>query len=167
MRWAYDRFGSRVRRFLRESRAVAALEAAIATPVVLAILIGAAEFGNALYSATLIQTGVRDAARYLARTAEPETYEPYARRLAVTGGIQDGGTRRVSWWSEEDIAVGYRHIANAEDPDTGRKSYRGGTHVTVIQVSTRVDYQGLGTLAFIGQDAVEIAFAHEERWVGD
>lgn len=151
----------------RDRRGTAAIEAAIVTPLLLMFVIGAAEFGNMLYNANLVQTGVRDAARYLARVSDPVAAEPLARNLAITGSINGEAPPRVSWWSTEDIVITHRMTENPPDPQTGRRAFRSGPQVRVIRVSTTIDYAGLGTLGVIGQDAVTIAFAHEERFVGE
>jgi hypothetical protein len=155
------------RRWGADTRASAAIEAAVTAPLLLMFVIGAAEFGNMLYNANLVQTGVRDAARYLARVSDPVAAEPLARNLAITGSITGETPPRVPWWSSEDIVITHRVTDNPPDPQTGHRAFRSGPQVRVIRVSTTIDYAGLGTLGVLGQDAVTIAFAHEERFVGE
>lgn len=157
----------RARRWSGDRRGTAAIEAAVFTPLLLLFVIGAAEFGNMLYNANLIQTGLRDAARYLARVSDPVPAESFAKNLAVTGSINGDAPPRVAWWNTDDIVVTYRITDNPPDPETGRRAFRSGPEVMVIRVATTVSYAGLGTLGVLGQDAVSIAFAHEERFVGE
>src|ERR1700731_4173050 len=80
-------------------RGTAMVETAIILPVFLTLVGGVYEFSFFLYQEQLATSGVRDAARYLALTADPSnpSYQTDARNLAVTGSI-DGGSHRVSGW---------------------------------------------------------------------
>ena len=74
----------------RADRGSALLEGAIALPVFLTLVCGVYEFGFYLYQQQLIASGVRDAARYLALTDNPNNpdYQLHAKNLAVTGLIR-------------------------------------------------------------------------------
>ncbi len=148
-----------------DANGTAAMEAAIAAPVVLILMVGAIEYGNLLYNANLIQTGLRDAARYLARVDDPMQREQEAKRLAVTGTISGSAPARVAWWQEGHITISRRSLTNTSDAE-GRRPLRGGDEVYVVRVATEVDYRGFGTLSALGRDALRLAFAHEERVVG-
>lgn len=154
-------------RAIADTRGSAAIEAAVATPFLLLLVLGAAEFGNMLYNANMIQTGLRDAARYLARVPDPVAAEAFARNLAVTGTITGEAPPRVAWWRGADVMFTYERLDNPPDPLTERRAFRAGPILTVIRAETVIDYDGLGTLRVLGQDAVQIGFAHEERHVGE
>lgn len=141
------------------------MEAAIAVPVVLILMVGAIEYGNLLYNTNLIQTGLRDAARYLARVDDPLQRAHEAKSLAVTGTISGSAPARVAWWQEGDITISWRSLTNKPDAE-GRRPLRGGDEVFVVRVATEVDYRGLGALNALGRDALRLAFTHEERVVG-
>ena len=125
------------------------------------------EFGGIFYNYELMQTGVRDAARYLARVADPTAAEAAARNLAVRGTVDSTGKLRVKWWQATHIQITYKAIANPVNNETGRRLYRGADPLRVVQVSTSVNYAGLGLLKFIGLGPVRIDAAHEERYVGE
>ena len=150
-----------------DERGAVALEAAIAIPFLLTLGFGVIEFANLLYNYNLVQSGLRDAARYLARVDTPAAAETAARRLAVTGRIAAGGKPRVAWWKAEDISIAYESVANPTDASTGLKNYRGGASITVVRVATTVDYADLGLLAFLRLGPVRFSLAHEERFIGD
>jgi hypothetical protein len=150
-----------------ERRGSVSIETAVAAPLVIALALGAAEFGNMLYNANMIQTGVRDAARYLARTPDPLMNEHLGRNLATTGTISGEGEQRISWWRSEDVSVDLQLVPNTGAAQQGATLFRGGENIGVVRVSTTVDYSGLGTLSFIGREPLQIRFAHEERWVGE
>lgn len=153
-------------RSARDDRGVAAIEAAIAFPFLVALGAGLFEFGTVFYNVELMQTGVRDAARYLARTEEPTAAEAAARNLAVTGAVTAGQPLRVSWWQPQQVRITYRDTPNPIDPATGLRRYRGADPLKVIRVSTDVPYAGQGLLALIRLGPLQVGAAHEERYVG-
>src|SRR4051795_11608138 len=72
---------------LADERGVAAVEAALAFPFLLALMAGLFEFDSVFYNFELMQTGVRDAGRYLSRVPDLGAAEESAKRLAVTGPL--------------------------------------------------------------------------------
>ena len=154
-------------RFDRDARGVAAVEAGLAFPFIVLLGAGLFEYGSLFYNYELIQTGVRDAARYLARTPDTAATETAARNLALTGTVDGTGTRRVSWWQSGAIQITYRTTSNPVDATTGRRIYRGGDPIKVVRVGTALDYNGLGLLTAVGLGPVHVTAAHEERYVGD
>jgi Flp pilus assembly protein TadG len=156
----------RMRARLADERGVAAVEAALSFPFLIAVSAGLFEFGSIFYNYQLMQTGVRDAGRYLSRAPDLAAAEENAKRLALTGSILTGQPARVSWWKPEHVQVAYRTTANPRDATTGLRNYRSGDTVTTIRVSTTVPYQGMGLLSAIGLGPIQISTAHEERYVG-
>jgi hypothetical protein len=160
-------FRTRLFRFGRDTQGAAAMEAGLALPFIAMLAAGLFEFGGLFYNFELIQTGVRDSARYLARVANPTASEPAARNLALRGTVDETGTLRVKWWQPANLQVTYRTIPNPVDQTTGRRMYRGGDPLLVVRVSTSFDYAGLGLLNLVGLGPVRVAAAHEERHVGE
>jgi TadE-like protein len=166
---------TKVFRLRQDQRGTALIETALALPFLLVLGLGIFEFGNLLYNYHLISSGVRDAARYLARfdhaVAVTASKEAEAERLAVTGSILVGGTPRVSWWSTSDVSVSYvpaGGISNPIDPITEQRPYRGGDTVWIVRVSTDVPYGGLGFLEYLGLGStINFNFSHEERQIGE
>jgi Flp pilus assembly protein TadG len=156
----------RCRAAIGDERGVAAIEAALSVPFLIAVGAGLFEFGSVFYNFQLIQTGVRDAGRYLSRAPDLAAAEGNAKRLAVTGSTVTGQPARVSWWKAEQVSISYRITANPRDATTGLRNYRAGDTVTTIRVSTIAPYQGMGLLSAIGLGTVQITAAHEERYVG-
>lgn len=157
---------NRLRSFRAAQEGVAATETALALPFLFALGAGMLEFGAVFYNTQLIQTGVRDAGRYLSRAADLPASEESARRLAVTGSIEPGKAARVKWWKTDQIQIAYETHANPRDAVSGLRNYRGDDTVTVVRVSTSVAYESLGLLSFVGLGKLTIAAAHEERYVG-
>lgn len=150
----------------RDRSGTSLLETAIVLPFVLILAFGVIEYGNALYMHHQVETGVRDAARYLARHENPMALADQAKLLALTGSIT-GGEKRVGPWDSNDIAVSVREIANPIDGTTGERTYRGGNPIKVVRVSTSFDYAGLGGLNLLGSTMLGFSVFHEERVIGE
>jgi hypothetical protein len=150
-----------------DRRGAALVEFTVVLPFLVFLGLGAFEFGNALYGHHVITTGLRDAARYLARRDDPTASETAAKELAVYGEI-GGTTSRVSWWNVGDVSVTLATIANPVDPDTGLRTYRGPDPIRVVRVATTATYPGLGLLGVLGLGpTLPINTFHEERVIGD
>ena len=157
-----------------ESGAVA-VEVAIATPFLVLLTAGIVEYGSMMYSAQLLQAGVRDAARYLATlpglptapAAARQQAEARARQLAVTGTVASGGRPRVQHWTADEagVAIAYAAVANPRDAATGLRAYRGDDAVYVVRVTGRIDHPGIGLLQAIRVGPVPVNAVHEERHV--
>lgn len=160
-------FRARLRLFRRDTQGAAAMEAGLAFPFLVMLAAGLFEFGGLFYNFELIQTGVRDAARYLARVADPAASETAARNLALRGTVDAAGALRVKWWEAAHIQVTYRTTPNPVDQTTGRRLYRGSDPLRVVRVSTSFNYTGLGLLNAVGLGPIPVAAAHEERYVGE
>lgn len=153
--------------FRRATRGAAAIEVALAFPLVVLFGAGLFEYGSLFYNFELIQTGVRDAARFLARVQNPTASETAARNLARRGTVDATGALRVTSWQQTDIQITYETTPNPIDETTGRRLYRGRDPLVVVRVSTSFDHNGLGLLNAVGLGPLRVAAAHEERYVGE
>src|SRR5262249_21726813 len=131
------------------------------------------EFGAFFYQYQMVEAGIRDAARYLARVSDPTTSttpcaaavltanETAAKNIAVTG-VTSGGTNRVSWFNTSDVSVSYPTVANPNNA-----LYRGPDPITIVQVSASPSYPGAGFLGFLGLgSALAVNLSHQERCIG-
>lgn len=158
----------RVFDFAADRRGAALVEMTVLLPFLLVLCAGVFEFGSLFYQKMLVETGVRDAARYLSRCTLAECSEAKAINIAVYGDPA-GGTARVTGWNVGDISVTYVPFSNI-DPD-GNKLYRGGATIQVVRVSTTYSYVGGGLLAFLQNlgivtSPIDINVAHEQRVIG-
>ena len=169
------------RRLRCDESGASLLELAVVMPFLLFLGLGLFEFSNVLYQYHLITGGVRDAARFAAGLPVPDPVDPAettcidtnpranpigcAKRIAVTGQLEDGATNRVSWWDVDDITITYPTIPNT-DLGGGLRSYRGDSEITRVLVTTNFVYSGLGFLDVFDIDPISITTAHEERHYG-
>ena len=144
----------------------ALVEATIIIPVLLILVFGVFEFSALFWQEQLISAGVRDAARYLARNADPSSraIENAAENLAVTGSIS-GGTPRVPGWSVGDVTVDFASIDNPIGAN-GRGAYRGPAVIQVVTVATAYTHRSLGFLDYLGLPNLIIRSSHSERVTG-
>ena len=144
----------------RAERGSALLEGAIVLPIFLTLVCGVYEFGFYLYQRQMIAAGIRDAARYLALTENPnnQSYQLNARNLAVTGSIT-GGTARVQGWSTDDVTV---EVSMVNNPAISSSR----AMVQIVTVSTHFTDPSLGFLGLLRLSAPVIDESHQERYVG-
>jgi Flp pilus assembly protein TadG len=145
----------------KADRGAALVESALILPVFLVLVGGVFEFSFFLYQEQLITAGVRDAARYLALTANPNSgiTQAVAKNLAVSGAV-DGGTSRVPGWSTSDVSVSI----SAADNSVG--TFTGGSTIQIVTVSTNFIDPSLGFLGLLGLNRPTISVSHQERIVG-
>ena len=152
---------------LADRRGATLLELAIVLPVLMMLGLGVFEFGNLLWRYHQINTGVRDAARYLARVDDPMASQTAGKQLAVYGQI-GGTTNRVPWWNVGDVTVSIIPIANPVDATTGSRTYRGPDPIRIVHVQTAATYPGIGFLNMLGVGpTVTLNLFHEERVIGE
>jgi hypothetical protein len=114
----------------------------------------------------LISTGIRDAARYIARTANPNdvTIQIGAKNLATTGAI-DGNHARVGGWWTHDVTITYASVDNPVGVD-GLTPFRGGAVIQSVTVSTTFAVPSLGFFALLGLKPPAFTVSHQERVIG-
>jgi hypothetical protein len=161
-----------VQAFCRDREGSALVEGALVVPVLFALMFGIYEFSWLFYQQHLISTGVRDAARYLARSSNtcdgtsPDWLiaEEYAKNLATTGSI-NGGNARIRGWIAAMVTPQCTAIDNPSGPN-GLPTYRGMGTIYVITVSTKFSDPSLGFFEFLGLQPPVISVAHSERAIG-
>jgi Flp pilus assembly protein TadG len=145
----------------------AAIEFTLALPVLLLLGLGIFEFGSVLYGHHLVNTGLHDAARFLARLDDPLASGTAAKELAVYGAI-GGSSKRVAWWNTSDVSITLATISNPINPATGSRTYRGTDPLRIVRVSTTTTYPGLGFLNYLSLgSALTFNLYHEERVIGE
>jgi hypothetical protein len=160
----------------KDEEGAALVEAAVLFPFLAVLLFGAFEVSRILLDRHLVETGVRDAARYLARTDDPLAAgnRLQARRIAVFGTADGSGAPRLGWWAPPELVGGdcgsfcalVTETVNI-DPTTGGKRFRGGDTVRSVEVVAFLDHPGLGTFRLLGIPGLRMRVAHRERVIGE
>jgi Flp pilus assembly protein TadG len=151
------------------------IEATVLTPMLFVFLFGVFEFSFVFFQQQLIEAGVRDAARYLARIgplsngATPctqvdpatasTTYLSYAQNIALYGQTSaTGGTQRVAGWTGPVTIT----CPTSSDGNT----YADGTSQYTITATTSFTDPTLGMFGYLGLNPPAIAVTHKERYIG-
>jgi len=143
-------------------------EAALTLPILILLSLGAMEFAWVFQNQQLVETGVRDAARYLARTTGGQsdqnpcsntTQVGYAQNIAVYGKTTSG-TPRVSGWSAGNVVVSCPSFGNSGG------TYAGATTQYKVQVTTSFPDPALGLLKALGNWTPYLSATHVERSIG-
>jgi Flp pilus assembly protein TadG len=150
----------------RNSEGSALIEGAIIVPVLLVLVLGVFEFSWLIDQQHLISTGIHDAARYIARSANPNdlTIQRAAKNLAITGAI-DGNTARVRGWTTRDVNIRYASVENPVGVN-GSTPFRGGAVIQRVTVSTTFTVPSLGFFGFLGLKPPALTVSHQERVIG-
>jgi Flp pilus assembly protein TadG len=141
----------------------ALVEATIVVPFLFILIFGAFEFSWLFYTHQKVSTGVRDAARYAARSDAPcgSATITDAQNLATTGQITAAGDPRVSGWTAGNVNVACASVDNSDH------AYRGNTTITIVTASTNFADNSLGFFSFLGLTVPTIAISHSERAIRD
>ncbi|MBZ9734394.1 pilus assembly protein [Mesorhizobium sp. CA18] len=156
-----------IRHFKSDDDGAALVEMAIVTPFVLLLSAGVFEFGNILNTRMLLDAGVKDAARYMARcSSDWDTCKALAQTLAANGAI-NGTSARVSGWLPSQVIITPVLSTPAIDTATGTELYLSSTaNVIVVQVSTSYPYPDLGFWSYLGFGQISLSVSHQERVLG-
>ena len=150
----------------RNEDGTALIESAVLLPMLFVLIFGVFEFSWIFREKHLITTGLRDAARYIAQSGNPNDplVKQGARLLATTGEV-DGGTPRVRGWSADQVEVSYTLLSNPVD-NSGVNGLRGGPVIQSVTVSTTLTIPTLGFFAILGLTSPVVTMSDEERVIG-
>ena len=163
-----------MKRFGLDQRGAVLVEMTLITPLVLTLAAGVFEFSSIIHTKLLIEAGIEDGARYLARCirrpADKPACETAAKNMAVTATTNGTGALRATGcspaWATGAISVTYPSFLSV-DPGTGDRNYLSvDTTVEVADVSTTCQYVGTGLLSFIGFSPLTLTVSHDERILG-
>lgn len=161
------RFGKIIGRFHGDENGAALVEAAITIPLVLLLSAGVFEFSNILNTRLLLEAGVEDAARYMARcSSDWATCKGRAENLAANGVVANGSAR-VTGWLPAAVVITTARSLDAVDVATGTQLYLSSkSTVDVVDVTTSYSYSGFGFLSYLGFSPLTLSVSHQERVIG-
>ena len=161
----------RLRSLARDANGSALVEGAVLLPLLVILFLGVFEFSWFFYQQHVVSTGLRDGARFLARTRDACAAVPAwslaqadARNLATTGSIF-GGPQRVKGWTPDMVTTRCAPVSNPIAAD-GLPAYRGSGPVFVVTLSTRFSDRSLGFFSLLRLEPPAIAVSHSERVIG-
>jgi len=154
-------------RFLKAKGGAALVEFTLVAPLLVLLMCGMAEFANAMRQYHIMEKGVRDAGRYLARahmsgcTIDGDATTA-AQNLALTGQMSGGGALLPTWTDPSSVTV-----AVVDCIDNAGGAYRGRNQMPVIEVTASAPYEDLGLIAIIGIDPIDLEVSHQQLWIGE
>ncbi|MES0001649.1 pilus assembly protein [Mesorhizobium sp. M0051] len=159
------RFGKIIGRFQGDENGAALVEAAITIPLVLLLSASVFEFSNILNTRLLLEAGVEDAGRYMARcSSDWDICMGRAQNLAANGAVTSG-TARVTGWLPAAVEITKARSLDAVDVDTGTQLYLSSkSTVDVVDVTTSYSYPGVWSS--LGFGAITLSVSHQERVIG-
>jgi Flp pilus assembly protein TadG len=155
-----------LRTFLRDERAASLVEFSLVAPLLILLMCGMAEFANGMRQYHIMQKGVRDASRYVARVQMtgctiPAAAITNAKALALTGRIS-GGTNLLSTWTDPNTIT----VTVSTCFNNTTDIYRGQANMPIIQVQANAPYVDLGLLDIIGLGSITLQVTNRQLWIG-
>ncbi|MFB9269910.1 TadE/TadG family type IV pilus assembly protein [Bradyrhizobium erythrophlei] len=153
----------------------ALLEGTVLMPFLMTLILGTLDYSFFFYQQHLVAGGVRDAARYLARTSNPSssTSQTTAQNLATTGSPTGGSYRRVNGFDPGNVAISISYVGNALNATTHLRAYReappecgGPDQIAIINVTGSFPYASFGFLTYLGLSSPTVSVTHSERCIG-
>ncbi len=153
----------------RDDEGSVLVEATILMPFLVTLMFGLFEFSWYFHKQQLVESGVRDAARYLARTAQ-DTSPPTnpcddatsvanAKSIAVNGAVT-GGAQRVTGWTAANVTI------TCSGFDNSTATYQGPSTITIITASTTFVDPALGYFGLLKLTKPNLSATHAERSIG-
>lgn len=154
-----------LRQFRKDHSGAALIEFTVLAPLLISLMCGLAEFGQALRQYHVMEKGVRDAARYLSRVpANPPctgvadaswgAYVIQAQNLAIYGATTTGTPLFKSWTDTATVSV--------PDPPCVANPRVNGAAMPKITVTATAPYADLGMLSVLGFGPITLTVSHQE-----
>jgi hypothetical protein len=154
----------------------AAVEMALALPLLLVLLFGAFDLGNYFMSEHALQKAVRDASRYAARlpmanypsctVPSAGTAEQQTQRVARFGDPSGSGTARLAGWTSDSMTTVRIACDNVSSYGTGGIYTEFPNGAPVIVVSATVPYRTLFGMIGLGAVTLNLNAKSEAAVIG-
>jgi Flp pilus assembly protein TadG len=165
----------------RDEDGSALVEATLLTPLLVSLYLGVFEFSWFFYNQQLVEAGVRDAARYMARieltngNTNPCTqkdpsgnlYTTNAANIATTANTAGGSARVTDLLHNAGWTAANVTISCLTSAALGSGYYADGSaSMTIIYVTTSFADPSLGFFPRLGLATPSLTFTHQERYLG-
>lgn len=151
-------FRARLRQLLSDDGGAVLTEALLVVPFLTILAVGVLEFGNVLWQREQIETGLRDAARYMARCRVGTSWhttsecEGWARNLAYYGSTASTGGLRVPDWNATNSPITFATV------DTGKQD--------IVTATTAHQLVHSPLFGMLGINVITVSAKHEQRVIG-
>jgi Flp pilus assembly protein TadG len=155
----------------RDNCGVAALEFGILLPFMVILLVGIADLGRALWQHHVLTKGVRDAARYLSRVADPTdgTAQGNAKNLIARGSFSASDPYLFSYWSNNSYFDYTVTTAGAGTYNNAGGAFRGPANIyrPIIKVVVTPPAGEFPLLSLFGGSITTYASQVQIRHIGE
>lgn len=153
-----------LRQYHDDENGIAAIEGALLFPLLAFMGFGIVDSSLLMMQYHRVSTGITSASSYLSKAPNPQSLESHAKQLAISGNFQSSSKPFIEDLKPNDVSITYHTIVNPETD--GIREYRGGDVVKVVELSTTVQYKGIGFLKTITSGNLKISVRHETRLIG-
>ena len=153
-------FATSTRELWKDTRGVAAVEAAIIMPFLAFVGLATMDGSYMLLQNHKMEQALVSAANFMALSSDPRLVENQAKQIAVTGTLQTGAPPLIKNWSTDDVVISYAMVAN------GNNDYRGGDFIRVVNISASNPYNGFGVIKAISGNSVVLNAQYQQRMTG-
>ena len=148
-----DKIRAVIRRFAVDTVGVAMTEAIVMVPLLFLLAVGVLEFGMLFWQREQIETGLRDASRYIARCRHAQaTCEQNARNLAYYGSTAASATHRVPNWDAAGSTITF--------------SQNAGSVMTTVSATTTHQLANAPMFGVLGLGQITVSAYHRQRVIG-
>lgn len=147
-------------RFLHDKRGVAAVEAAIITPFLAVLALGAIDGSYMLLQNHKMEQALVAAANFMSIAEDPRLVEGAAKKIAVTGTTDPAAAPRIKNWTTDDITIDYKMVSNQNG------NYRGGAFIRVVDIRASHPYDGFGIIKALSGGGVTLNAQYQQRMTG-
>jgi Flp pilus assembly protein TadG len=155
-----------LRGLARDRRGAALVEFTLLAPLLISLMCGLSEFGLAFRQYHVMEKGVRDAGRFLARSAGAApcptadaawaTAITEAKALALSGTTA-GGTPLLAGWSDPATLS-----VSVSCADNSAAAWHGPAQLPVVTITATAPYADLGMLGVLGLAPPTLTVSHQE-----
>lgn len=153
-----------IRRYLKDTNGIAAIEGALLFPLLATIGFGIIDCSLLMMQNHKLTAGLTSAGNYLSKTQNPFSAESKAKQLAVNGTFSQAAKPYIDNLQPNNISISYRNITNQDI--NGSRDFRGGDLIRVAAFSASVPYDGIGFLKTITGGALNVSASYETRLIG-
>lgn len=134
-----------------------AVEAAFLLPLLAMLGLGTIDLSYMILQNHKMEQSLVAAGAFMARASDPQSVEPQAKMIAVTGSFDSHAEPVIKNWSTDDISISYKFVANNND------LYRAGDFVRIAQISSSHSYSGFGIIKALSGNRSTLSAVHEQR----
>lgn len=143
------------------------MEFALLLPIILLLTFGITEVGRLMLDYHAIEKSVRDAARYLARTQDPEAAEANAKSIVLRGSLDGSGSLLLGYFTGTAESGSNSIVVTKRAIDNTAGDFRGAATLYAVEVTAVVPFNSI-LMSLLGlPENIPLQVHHEQRYIGN